>query len=419
MSGTYVNVNLSGSSGTAVPGLAAGGDLVTDGAGEAYDPSGNGGVLTTQLTTNLYAACILPTKKGSPTSAAQGNVFVELDTQNFGTWSKAYKLEYDWSSGSSVVKVYKFDGSGFGQIGSTSSRISPQPVTLLRNGNTLKVLDFSGNSLCGTIDISAYSSSIPRTGTVGFNLNSTPGDTAANHYGTGLLTYADLGTATSYTATDSASGSLTNGSPDTITLTANGTTNNTLVKLTSTVAGNWSQNPVQLNGTTPVTVTFTPTTTGTGTISFGNYQGLSNPTAINITVGSSSPTLTLSPTTATAVDGVSTVSLVPTLTNSTASITKSVSGGGTLSGGSSATSGSAFTYTPPATGSGNATVTVNDPTDGLSATCTIAYGPPLPTGHTIYSGTFAGPTSATTSSTATRPSGCSPGSRPASTGSTP
>jgi hypothetical protein len=85
--------------------------------------------------------------------------------------------------------------------------------------------------------------------------------------------------------------------------------------------------------------------------------------------------LVVSPTSGTAVDTSTTVSITPTLTGSVASLAASVSGGGTLST-ATPTSGTAFTYTPPTTGSGTATVTVTDTTDSLTATCTITYAPP-------------------------------------------
>lgn len=94
-----------------------------------------------------------------------------------------------------------------------------------------------------------------------------------------------------------------------------------------------------------------------------------------------SPTLTVSPTSASATDGGAAVSITATLSNSTAGLTASVAkqGGGTAAGTISTTtptSGTAFTYTPPASGSGTDVVTVTDATDSLTATCTITYGGP-------------------------------------------
>jgi hypothetical protein len=91
-----------------------------------------------------------------------------------------------------------------------------------------------------------------------------------------------------------------------------------------------------------------------------------------------SPTLTLSPTSGTVVDGSTTLAITATRANSTASLNASVSGGGTLST-SAPTSGTPFTYTPPTSGTGTATVTVTDSTDSLTATCTVTYAPPVAT----------------------------------------
>jgi hypothetical protein len=95
------------------------------------------------------------------------------------------------------------------------------------------------------------------------------------------------------------------------------------------------------------------------------------------TSAGSTPSLAISPTTATATDGGSAVSITATRANSSASLAASVSGGGTLST-SAPTSGVAFTWTPPSSGSGTATVTVTDTTDSLTRTCTITYAPAAP-----------------------------------------
>jgi hypothetical protein len=94
---------------------------------------------------------------------------------------------------------------------------------------------------------------------------------------------------------------------------------------------------------------------------------------------STTPSLTLSPSTAVAVDGSSTISLTGTLAGVSGTLAATVTGGGTLST-ATPTSGVAFTYTPPAIGSGVATVTLSAVgviglTNPTPQTCTITYGP--------------------------------------------
>jgi hypothetical protein len=84
------------------------------------------------------------------------------------------------------------------------------------------------------------------------------------------------------------------------------------------------------------------------------------------------PELVVVPSTGTLNGGSATLSITATLTNSSAALTASVSGGGTLST-VTPTSGVPFIYTAPAAGSGTATVTVSDATDALSEPCVISY----------------------------------------------
>jgi hypothetical protein len=86
------------------------------------------------------------------------------------------------------------------------------------------------------------------------------------------------------------------------------------------------------------------------------------------------PTLAVSPSTASAVDESTPISITATLTESTAALTASLSGDGTLST-TTPISGTPFTYTPPAEGTSTAVVTVTDSTDNLSQTCTITFAP--------------------------------------------
>ena len=88
------------------------------------------------------------------------------------------------------------------------------------------------------------------------------------------------------------------------------------------------------------------------------------------------PTLTVVPTSGSIVD-TQTLSITATLTNSTAALTATVAGGGVIST-SNPTTGVSFTYTPPATGSGTAVITVTDATDGISGTCSVSYAPYVP-----------------------------------------
>ncbi len=88
------------------------------------------------------------------------------------------------------------------------------------------------------------------------------------------------------------------------------------------------------------------------------------------------PALTLVESGTTAVDGGASVNLTATPTNSSAAISASVSGGGAISTRSPA-SGVPFTYNPPGTGTGTGTavVTVVDATDNLTRTASIGYAP--------------------------------------------
>jgi hypothetical protein len=88
--------------------------------------------------------------------------------------------------------------------------------------------------------------------------------------------------------------------------------------------------------------------------------------------GTVAPVLVVSPSTASITDATETLAITATLSNSSASLTASLSGAGSIST-ESPTSGVPFTYTPPSTGIGFATVTVTDTTDGLSQPCVIRY----------------------------------------------
>ena len=85
------------------------------------------------------------------------------------------------------------------------------------------------------------------------------------------------------------------------------------------------------------------------------------------------PALSLTPTSATVSDGAP-LSLLAALVNSTATLAASLTGGGTIST-TSPVSGTAFTWTPPASGTGTAIVTVTDSADSFTEECTINYAP--------------------------------------------
>ena len=96
--------------------------------------------------------------------------------------------------------------------------------------------------------------------------------------------------------------------------------------------------------------------------------------------------LVVSPSMASVVVDTGSVEITATLTGSVAALSASLSGWGSLET-LIPNSGVPFAYEAPWNGSGQATVTVTDATDGLSATCVITYGP-LPNGQAA---TNAGP----------------------------
>ena len=109
-----------------------------------------------------------------------------------------------------------------------------------------------------------------------------------------------------------------------------------------------------------------------------------------------SPSLTLSPGSATATAGGSPVAQVATLANSSAALLAAVdkTGGGTAAGTlstASPTSGTPFNYLPPTTATGpwSDTITVSDATDTLSATAVITGSPatPVPGINIVWHGT--------------------------------
>jgi lysophospholipase L1-like esterase len=154
-----------------------------------------------------------------------------------------------------------------------------------------------------------------------------------------------------------------------------------IVDFTASGSSGTNLTAVVYNATAPTTALATATVTGDttsglqtaltyGVASANGFPGSQSAVLYN-TAGT--PSLSISPTSAGINDGA-VQALTPTLTNSSASLAASVSGGGTIST-AAPTSGTAFNYTAPATGSGTATVTVTDATDSLTATASIAYAP--------------------------------------------
>lgn len=87
---------------------------------------------------------------------------------------------------------------------------------------------------------------------------------------------APVGPATSYSMSLAFSSGSIN-SPVTITFVANGTTNAVVTPAMAGLAGSFSATNVTLNGTSPVTITFTPSAGGTGTLTATNNGSLTNP----------------------------------------------------------------------------------------------------------------------------------------------
>jgi hypothetical protein len=116
-------------------------------------------------------------------------------------------------------------------------------------------------------------------------------------------------------------------------------------------------------------------------ITQGSLTTLGSP----ITYTATGPALSVGPTTATATDAGAPVAITPSLTGSSAALTASLVGAGSISTAAPA-SGVAFNYFPPeaGAGTGSATVTVHDATDGLSATCVISYSPAPPGDVAFY-----------------------------------
>jgi len=108
--------------------------------------------------------------------------------------------------------------------------------------------------------------------------------------------------------------------------------------------------------------------TGTGNDG-GGVQG-KNFRASNPPAGPT-PSLVVTSASGTAVDGTG-VAVTATLANSSATLSASVSGGGTIST-AAPSGGTAFTYSPPISGSGTATIAIVDATDGLTASVAILY----------------------------------------------
>lgn len=92
--------------------------------------------------------------------------------------------------------------------------------------------------------------------------------------------------ATSYTFTGATTGSI--GVPITYTLQANGVTS-AIATPATTGSGTFSPTTEALNGTTPVTLTYTPSAAGTVTLSVTNNGGLTNPPPITLVVSSVLP----------------------------------------------------------------------------------------------------------------------------------
>jgi hypothetical protein len=92
--------------------------------------------------------------------------------------------------------------------------------------------------------------------------------------------------------------------------------------------------------------------------------------------------LSVNPTSGSVTGGVSTLGITATLLGSTAALSATVSGGGTISTAAPA-SGVPFTYTPPVTGTGSATVTVKDTIDNLTAQCYPIYYQPASIGQSL------------------------------------
>lgn len=119
------------------------------------------------------------------------------------------------------------------------------------------------------------------------------------------------------------------------------------------------------NALTPLRTDLIKSETGGALAHFGSLA-LSSP---------STPALSVNPRSGTVVGGVTTLPITATLLNSSAGLTATLTGLGSLST-ASPTNGVAFTYTPPTGVSGPFTVTVHDATDNLVDSCTGTYAPP-------------------------------------------
>ena len=167
---------------------------------------------------------------------------------------------------------------------------STSAVVTSSSGNILTITGRNTNWVNGTTSFSATNGTVTNT-TINSATSATVTLTAGSTTGAGATVLSEntdsatcslsvYAAATSYTATAS-SAAWQNGNAITITYAANGTSGVVVTPSLSAGSGTFSPTTVTLNGESAVTQTFTPSATGTTTITFANSGSLAN--ASNLT----------------------------------------------------------------------------------------------------------------------------------------
>ena len=261
------------------------------------------------------------------TSWSQSTTFSGVNDLVFGLFSQNGTQAVTWSAGSGYTSLLSnpyTSGGKFGFLAEYQANMTSSPAAVTATAGT--TMPNVSQSAC-TFRIAPALSISPTSATVALGGTQSFTPTLANSSAS-LTASATHGTIT---------GSVVSGTPFTYTAPASGTSD---------------------------TVTVTDFT-----------DSLTAPASITLT---STPTLSISPTSATVVGG-QTHSFTPTLINSSATLTASATYG-SITG--SIASGSAFTYTAPSTGHTSDTVTVTDFTDSLTAPASITVTP-LATSFTL------------------------------------